>query len=100
MPGGSKWYPMCGLLPVCPNTPKCTVVVPELALRKEMASHVGEETDTYERVLHGHLSGKTAGTYKDEQDGSSKAQKGAWYSLTNGHLGEKERKGYGEKTMP
>lgn len=49
MLGALKWYPMLTLLPVYPKTPKCVVVVPELTSRKDILSHVGEETETCDR---------------------------------------------------
>jgi len=44
--GTLKWYPMLTLLPVYPKIPKCVVVDPELTSRKDIFSHVGEETET------------------------------------------------------
>jgi len=43
--GTLKWYPMLALLPVYPKTPKCVVLDLELTSRKDIFSHVGEETE-------------------------------------------------------
>ena len=45
MLGTLKWYPMLALLPVYPKTPKCVVLDLELTSRKDIFSHVGEETE-------------------------------------------------------
>ena len=77
---------MCVWEPVYPNTPKCVVVAPFGTSRKEIRSHVGEETDACLLTLVGFvcLSCRTT-TYEDEEHHRGEDEEKAWNSGAGSH---------------
>ena len=77
---------MCVWEPVYPNTPKCVGVAPFGTSRKEIRSHVGEETDACSLTLVGFvcLSCRTT-TYEDEEHHRGEDEEETWYSSSGGH---------------
>jgi hypothetical protein len=74
--------------PVYPKTPKCvTVPEGEVTSRKDIFSHVGDDTHTYQlvRIRSGELM--MGNTYEYEQDSSCKAKEEARKSGGCGHGG-------------